>query len=235
MLDIHTHILPGIDDGAKNVNDSVELLLQMQKQGVTSAAATPHFFPATAVLEDFLAERDEAYGKLFSAAGKDFPIKVLPGAEVLYFEGIGSFEDIGKLTIGNSRYLLLELLGLNRIDGKIISDIEKLGNNFGIVPIIAHVERYCRYRGYKRLTDAIASGAALCQVNADFISSKQSVRAVKKLLKRGLVDFVASDCHDPLLRPVKLDAAFRFIRGFNPDAEKAIRQKTEKVESELIL
>ena len=234
MLDMHSHILPGVDDGAKTTEDSLKLLEQMCSQNIDVAVATVHFYPDLTVLQEFLEERQRAKKQLDVLTGKDFPVKILLGAEVFYFGGIGKFTGIKKLTIENSNYLLLELLGLKKIDDKVIKDIVSIKEDLGLIPIIAHVERYCKYRGYKKLISAIAEKKALCQINATFDKSRAEIRAVKKLLKAGLIDFVASDCHDPLHRPVNIDTAFAALREISPCETDKIIKKTEKLKKELM-
>ena len=196
--------------------------------------ATPHFFPGSAVLEDFLIKRDAALKELNSVLDENFPLKVLPGAEVLYFGGIGNAEAISRLTLAGSRYLLLELLGLKKIDSKVIDDICALNRNLGLIPIIAHVERYCKYKGFKDLLSLIKSGGALCQINATFSGSKAESRAVKEMLKAGLIDFVASDCHHPEKRPVKLNGAFAALKEISREETEKILEKSKKLESEIL-
>ena len=234
MIDLHAHILPGIDDGAKTPQQGKELLIQMNNQGVTTVAATPHFFPSSAVLEDFFELRNTALKELKALLDDDFPVTVIPGAEVLYFGGIGNVEAIKSLTLGGSRYLLLELLGVRKIDSKVINDIVALNRNFGLVPIIAHVERYCKYKGYKDLLSLIESGEALCQINATYTESKAETRAVKEMLGRSLISFVASDCHHPRRRPVRLKEAFDVLGKTAPGEVRRIIEQSEKTESELL-
>ncbi|MBR4910968.1 MAG: hypothetical protein IKZ47_06585 [Clostridia bacterium] len=232
MLDLHTHILPAVDDGARTAEEGVALLRQMQEQGVTAAVATPHFFPGSMELEDFLERRNAALKEL-TAAGGDIQVKIIAGAEVLYFGGIGRFENVRRLTVGGSRYLLLELLGVKAIDEKVIKDITDLGERLDIIPVIAHTERYCRYKGYRKLVSAIADGRALCQINAGFSGSKPETRAVKKLLRRGLIDFIASDCHSPVSRPVKIEAGIKALRMISATATNAVIKKCNALEEEL--
>lgn len=234
MIDLHSHILPGIDDGAKTPQEGKELLNQMSAQGVSTVVATPHFFPASVALEDFLSKRSWALKELSALLDAGFPVRILPGAEVLYFGGIGRVEAIKDLTLAGSRYLLLELLGVRKIDRKVIADITALKENFNIMPIIAHVERYCKYKGYKNLLSLIESGGALCQINATYTESKAETRAVKELLGRGLIDFVASDCHHPVKRPVKLDSAFSALRAVSPSETERIIKKSQNIESEIL-
>lgn len=234
MLDLHSHILPNIDDGAKTVEDSIKLLQQMKNQGVTTAVATPHFYPDDMIFDDFIYARSEAADKLLLSLENSFDIRILLGAEVLYFSGIGSAEDIKKLTLAGSNYLLLELIGLKEINDKVIKDIIDLKDNLGITPIIAHTERYSKYKGYKRLLELIENGRALCQINSTYTFSSVHKRAVKKLLKNGLVHFIASDCHNPERRPVFLSSAFDGIRRISPKEFDRIIKNTETIERELI-
>lgn len=234
MLDMHSHILPGIDDGAKTAEDSLKLLEQMRDQGVTVAVATAHFYPDSAVLEEFLSRRQDALKCVRQAAGEDFPVKILPGAEVLYFGGIGKFEGIKQLALGKTRYILLELSGLEKIDDKVITDLISVREEQGLTPVIAHTERYCKYKGFKKLLALISEGKALCQINATFKSSRAEYRAVKRLVKAGLVDFLASDCHSPVDRPVRLSSAYASLREISPEKTEKIIAKTNELEKELM-
>lgn len=233
MIDIHSHILPGVDDGAAAPYDSAELLKQMQKQGVTVAAATPHFYPGNMAVDDYIETRARSLDSIKKSA-EECGIKILLGAEVLYFHGIGSAAEISKLTIEGGKYLIVELLGLNCIDDHVIKDIENIRNNFGITPIIAHIERYCKYKGYKKLFSLIDDGVALSQINATFFLSFSEKRAVKKLIKSGRVHFVASDCHHPKKRPVYLKKAFEVIRDISEEQYNRILKSSDNIERELL-
>ena len=233
MLDIHSHILPAVDDGAKTVQETARLLAQMKDQGVTTVVATPHFFPLGTVLDDFLCMRETA-AKEISPLCREQGINLVLGAEVLYFGGIGKVESMRRLTLGGGDYLLLELLGLKKIDDRVIRDIEALKNEVGITPIIAHVERYSRYRGYKKLFPLFENGVALCQINASFFASKQETRAVKKLIATELVSLLGSDCHSSVNRPVRLNTGIAALRAISSRQTRIILQNGEKLEKELI-
>ena len=234
MLDIHSHILPAVDDGAKSVEESARLLAQMKDQGVTTVVATPHFFPLGAVLDDFLELRKTA-AKEISQLAREQDINLVLGAEVLYFGGIGKVENMRRLTLGDSDYLLLELLGLKKIDDRVIRDIKALKNEIGLTPIIAHVERYSRYRGYKKLFPLFENGEALCQINASFFTSKQETRAVKKLLAGELVSLLGSDCHSSINRPVRFNKGIAELRAISSRQTRIILENGEKLEKELTL
>ena len=232
MLDIHSHILPAVDDGAKNTQETALLLEQMKNQGVTTVVATPHFYPLGSVLDDFLELRATA-AKEISELCREKGINLILGAEVLYFGGIGKVENMRSLTVGGSDYLLLELLGLKRIDDKVIADIEALKRELKITPVIAHVERYSRYRGYKKLFPLFENGTAVCQINAAFFNSKHETRAVKKLLGSGLVSLLGSDCHSSVNRPVRFDKGIDALRAISARQTRIILENGEKLEKEL--
>ena len=88
-FDIHSHILPGIDDGAKDITESAELINFMKKEGITEVIATPHFYPNEMSLGDFLEHRNNAYETLCSNLDGDIP-RIYIGCEILYFKRMGA-------------------------------------------------------------------------------------------------------------------------------------------------
>ena len=102
MIDFHTHILPGVDDGSKNVEESLLMLDSMKNQGVKTVIATPHFYANDESVESFLSRRNEAFSSLKKSLA-DGP-EIILGAEVRYYDGISRLEDLKKLRIeGRSR------------------------------------------------------------------------------------------------------------------------------------
>jgi len=110
MLDIHTHILPNIDDGSRSVAESVAMIRASMEQGVNRLALTPHFYPERESPKRFLERRGESARELSAAlAGMKQLPKMCLGAEVAYFEGMSRTEHIDSLCIGRTRMLLVEL------------------------------------------------------------------------------------------------------------------------------
>lgn len=211
LVDIHSHILPAVDDGAKDVEASVKLLEAMKTQGITDVIATPHFYASEQNIDDFRRTVREAKEELDSAVfGLDLP-KIIIGAEVHYFRGIGKSNGITELTLGNSNYMLLELSN-SEISQSVLNDIRDLSSNFGITPIIAHVERYANERGFKKLLDLIASGVCYAQVNATSVLYAPLKRVTHKLMKKGYISFVATDSHSPEHRPPLMGDALELIK-----------------------
>ena len=197
LIDIHTHILYGVDDGAKDINDSMGLLDEEREQGVDQVILTPHYgpkfgHPDTEVLrEKFEAIREKAY--------KYYPeIQLYLGSELYYQQGTVSDLKQGKaLTMNGTRYVLVEFATSDAY-----SHIYRAVQDFvyaGYIPILAHVERYKAVFGHvDKIVELIETGAYI-QINAEsLIGGIFDKRAsfCKKIMKEGLVHFLGTDCHD---------------------------------------
>ena len=182
----------------------------MKAQGITDVIATPHFDANSDNLDDYLIKIRDAK-KLLEAAceGLDLPSFYL-GSEVYYFQGIGKSAGIRALSLCGSAYLLLEL-PIHTIDEKIINDILDLSDTLGIIPIIAHVERLYGERGFKKLCSLFANGSAYAQVNAASVLKGSYRKITRKLIKSGLITFIATDAHSPDGRPPVMDQAMKQI------------------------
>lgn len=210
-IDIHSHILPCVDDGAKDTETALTLLEMLKEQGITSVMATPHFYPATDSAEDFFEKVNAAFANLKAAAeGKNLP-KIHLGCELHYFNGIGKSSSVKQFCLNNTKYVLLELSYGEPITKNVLQDIIDISEQQGLIPILAHIERYSRVKGYKKLLKLIESGYGLAHVNADGIISKEESKCCEKLIKGGYISFVASDTHSPHRRPPKFSDAFNHI------------------------
>lgn len=206
FIDIHSHILPGVDDGAKDLAMSLELLRMMKAQGITDVVATPHFDARYENFDEYTERVQTAYNQLLnSVSGEGLP-NIYLGSEVYYFKGIGKCHGISNFTIDDSKCLLLELSGMP-IDDDMIKDITDIYANIGVQPIIAHIERYAGIKGFKKILKLVESGVVLAQVNAASFFMLPFKRTVKKLIKRGYVSFLATDTHSIDSRPPLLDKA----------------------------
>lgn len=203
MIDIHTHIIPGFDDGSVSLEMTRTLLLEHLANGVSTVVATPH--------QNKIHKDKEKLIGLFSKLKedvKDIPIKLLLGSEIYYYDGL--IEDLKNnciLTMAGSKYVLVEFS--TRIETN-ISDIVYDITIAGFKPIIAHIERY-DYLTTNDYLDIKANGA-LIQVNAHSFEHKEYKKSVAYLLKNELVDFVASDCHNTTSRNVDFSQAKKIIQ-----------------------
>lgn len=211
LIDIHSHILPEMDDGAKNIEESKKLLKMLKDQGIDLVVATPHFYPMDMNLEDFIEKRRAKIEYLESETkGQGFP-RIFRGAEVYYFTGIGKSELIKTLAIENTNYLLLEI-PLENITDSLLNDIRDIRENLKLLPIIAHIERYAKVKRFKHLLKLIDEGVCMAQVNTSSVIKRSLRKTSKNLLKRGYISFIASDAHSSEHRPPHFDEAFLEIQ-----------------------
>lgn len=210
MFDIHSHILPSVDDGAADINVSLKLLQMMRSQGITEVVATPHFYAMNQEIGEFERRVSEAYLELMKETrGMELP-RVSIGSEVFYFNGIGRSEGIRELTLCGSQFILLELPNC-KFDSDILRDITDMYDRLGLVTVLAHLERYSSERGYNKVLDLIDNETVFAQINASSLFSKHLKRPAMKLIKSGLASFLASDAHSVENRPPMIKQALEFI------------------------
>ena len=214
MIDIHCHVLPGIDDGSRNVEMSIQMLRESKAQGVEWMCFTPHFYADMTDPQSFFLKRNQAAQLLLkkmketetehindSIEGISFPGFVL-GAEVHYYRGIGRSEDVGKLCIGNSRYLLLEPT-FRSWTPAFLEDVRSLRDEMDLKVIIAHIERYLDQDKHL-VRELLDEQGIYIQSNAEAFIDRKTRKKVMKLLSEGRIDFLGSDCHNMTYRPPNL-------------------------------
>jgi len=210
IFDIHSHILPGVDDGPTEIETSLQLLSSMKEQGITDVIATPHFFATHENLEEYISKVNSAYTLLKEESKhKDLP-NIYLGSEVFYFSGMGKISSVKSLSLCNSKYILLEL-PFCPITDNIIKNISDLSENLGLTPIFAHIERYARLRGFKKVLKLISENVALAQINCSSVLDPYYKRTIAKLINKGLVSFLATDAHSLNSRPPMMDKALKEI------------------------
>ena len=233
-LDIHSHVLPAVDDGAKDIEASIALLQMMQSQGVTHVIATPHFYPDTDSAEDFLERVSDSFFKLRREADINNLPQIFLGCELRYFRGISKSNSINQFAITGTNYLLLELPYGEAITKSVLQDITNIYEESGLMPILAHIERYYKVSGYKKLLKLIADGYALGQINAAGVISKEEGKLCEKLIKGGYVSFLASDAHSVEHRPPLIKEALSHItERFGKSAANRLIIKSNKLLEEI--
>lgn len=193
IIDIHTHILPGVDDGAANAEESLAMLRLQKKAGVERMYLTPHFYPRRQEFEEFLENRAAGWEQLRAVtAGADVPEMRL-GAEVHYSPDILEL-DLHRLTLGDSDFLLLEMPHqlYPAIGEQVVSRLLEQG----ITPILAHVERFPYFRKDPGLLKRLIDLGALGQVSADVLNLKMDKGFARACLSCGLAQLVGSDAHN---------------------------------------
>lgn len=196
MIDTHSHILPGIDDGSQDIEESIEMLKEAYEAGFTAIISTSHYIEESYHTDT--ARREELIQILQERLEKEnINIKIYNGAEAYIVSNLTELIQKEILpTINSTRYLLMELPMHSEIIylDYIISNLQ----NQGIVPIIAHPERYSYVqKNPKILMDLIEKGV-LFQANYGSIIGnygREAEKTVKKLLKNGIVHFLGTDSH----------------------------------------
>lgn len=208
MIDFHTHILPGIDDGSKNCEESLEMLRKLSQQGVTTVIATPHFNPDKESVEEFVKRRSESLSLLRAQMSSDLP-EIIPGAEIAYYEGISNLENLAMLSIGETKLLLLEM-PMAKWSEFAVDELKKLSNVKGYTIVIAHIERYMNAQSVSTWQHLRSIGI-LSQVNASFFIKLTTRKRALKMLRNGEINALGSDCHNLTSRPPCIGQAFDVI------------------------
>lgn len=209
MTDFHSHILPLIDDGSQSVQESIDLLKEEKKQGITLVAATPHFnLRENSSVEEFLQRREKAYKALKKEAPDDLP-KILLGAEVEYFYGIAGLENLSSLCLQNTELLLLEM-PFEPWSKMVVNEVKILAKQPGIIPVLAHIDRYLRFQTADTLKELLMNGV-IFQANAEAFLGFFTRGKVLKMLERRQIGFLGSDCHNMQYRPPRLRQAVDLI------------------------
>lgn len=207
MIDFHTHILPGVDDGSESVESSVKMLKKEWEQGTRQVVLTPHFYPGRDQLETFLRRRQDAFVKLQQAlTGKTEISQLILAAEVGFYSGMSHSDMLNELTIGDTRYILVEMppVGWTSSMYRELEDIYRLQ---GLTPIIAHVERYLNPLWPNRILKQLEQLPVLIQANGSFFTDFGTRGLAIRLLKQGAIHLIGSDCHGVEHRPPGLKAA----------------------------
>lgn len=220
MTDLHTHCLPSIDDGAKDLEESIALLRDSFAQGVALCAATPHcVLRGQEDLETFLNRREGSFRLMMDAAqreGSPIPAVIL-GAEVYLDHDINRYEGVERLCMEDSSAMLLEF-PVEKYNPQYAEWIDSLCLK-GIVPVIAHVDRY-DWR--ERLFADLSGVNAAYQINASRFLDFSGRRLVKNLLKKDLFFFVSSDMHRLKARPCNMRKAFLEARKRYQDSADSL-------------
>lgn len=210
MIDIHTHILPLVDDGAGNFGEAIEMLKLAYEMGTNEMVLTPH----CAKIYGFANEAEEIREKFeyFSdIAGRKerIPIRLYPGMEVLY-EGKERMKKSKEyyLTLNDSRYLLMEFMF--DISRRTFLEGIDWARECGVIPVVAHPERYdCVQEDWKLVREAQKMGAGI-QVNEGSLFGRYgqlSRHTAHIFLEKKMVQCIASDAHHLTNRTPKLDRA----------------------------
>lgn len=214
-VDIHTHILPGVDDGAENFKEALEMLRIAKSNGTTDLVLTPHYLVRDS-RSDGLSKREikSRFNTFKEAAEAQCPgISLYLGAETFAVSNIEDvLDDDGLITVNNTNYVLLEF-GFNDFVSRTLKITEVLSQN-GYIPIIVHPERYLFIQRNPRDIIKYLEQGAILQVNTCSLAGYNGPLAqdvALSFLENGLASAIASDAHSTYQRVPDLSETYSFV------------------------
>ncbi len=215
MVDLHTHILPGVDDGAEDIQVSLQMLQLQAESGVTSVVCTPHFYADEESAEQFLQRREsgwkrlqEGLEQLSEEERKKLPTPVL-GAEVAWMPELPVLCDLTAFAIAKTEYFLLEL-PMGPWNNRFIDQLYQFLGCCGMTPVIAHYDRYMYHQKRAHLEEILNMSLPI-QLSASCLLEPAMKRDAIKLIRHRQVHVLASDCHDCSHRKPNLGAAMKVV------------------------
>ncbi|WML58617.1 CpsB/CapC family capsule biosynthesis tyrosine phosphatase [Neobacillus sp. PS2-9] len=212
MVDIHSHILPGVDDGARDLSESIEMAKVAVNQGIHTIVATPHHMNNRYEndKESILAKVEELNRVLLD---EKINLKVLPGQEVrIHGELVEGYSAGEILPVNHTQYVLVEFSSSHvpRYTETMFYDLQ----NKGLIPVIVHPERNQEIIENPEILYNLIQKGALSQVTASSVCGdfgKKIKNFSHQLIEANLTHFIASDAHDTFSRPFKMREAFDLI------------------------
>lgn len=213
-IDFHSHILPGMDDGASDVKESLAMLKMLSDAKVDKVILTPHFYLQNEKIDSFLKRREAAFEKLSEAASevRGCP-ELLLGAEVYFYPSLSADPDFHRLCIENTNYILLEL-PFEQFHDNFYSSYSKFSNNCEQKIIFAHIERYLSFGNTPGdIMRIFEYGNALCQMNCSspLEASLLKKKTMLRFISDGLISAVGTDAHNTSRRPPMYGKAEKLI------------------------
>lgn len=208
-IDLHSHILPQLDDGSDSVEMSLAMLYQMAEQGVDVVCATSHYYAKYSSIPAFCERRAEALERLSSVLTAELP-RVLPAAEVAYFPHMEE-QDLMPLCIQGTRTLMLEMPFADWTDLQ-VEAVETLALDCGYQVVLVHPERFCFSGSNRSQLRRLAQLPIGLQVNAGSLIRWQTRRLALDLLQLAQMPLLGSDCHNLTSRPPNLKEGRAVIR-----------------------
>ena len=209
LTDYHSHFLPAMDDGPEDAWMSIEMLGMWKAQGVDRVIATPHFYPHRESIESFLSRRESAFDSLGMVIRSP---RTGQGAEVRVEKGISEVERMRELTLAGSRYILLEL-PYAPFKEWMTAEIYNLKYNFGLIPVIAHIDRYTQWYAKDDMSQVLSVQGAVLQINNEALFKRSTRKFALKIIRGGLPVIFGSDAHNTGERPPNVEAAWKILRS----------------------
>ena len=219
MIDLHSHILFDIDDGPDTLYESMRLCEMGMEYGIDRMTATSHLYHPGEVVQ-YLRRRNDRILRLREEIQKrGLDLRLYPGAEVYVDDAIFTAEHLDKVTLNGSRYLLVEFEFHGLSAHRLIRYVDAVFE-MGLVPIIAHPERYSYLQQDFGLVQFLRERGAYFQINADSLAGLtgfEEFDLAYRMVRHHAASFIATDAHSHLGRANDL---LRMIRQFPPDISR---------------
>lgn len=200
MIDFHNHLMPGVDDGASDVDESRSGLAVMREQGITTIITTPHLRASLTdrprELERYLSDLDRAFDQLATLAATEFPdLRLERGVELMLDTPAPAMGDL-RLHLAGSTFVLMEFPHMS-IPPNSAMAVRQL-RSIGVIPIVAHPERYSNMATNVELIESWRDSGAYIQVNSGSLVGQYGNTARRlawQVLEQGWADYLSSDYH----------------------------------------
>jgi len=230
LTETHCHIIPNIDDGANSVEMSLKMIETLENYGAKTIILTPHYYSDSISYTDFVKKRNDAFEVLKENYKGD--VKLIAAAEVYVSDYLLHNDNLDGIKIANGNYALLEHSFSDSFSSKTFERLENLYYDFSVVPVLAHIERYNSLMSdFSKIEELIDMGC-MTQVNissfADF--PRHARKKILKLVDKGLVNLIGSDCHNMSGRaPVYEDGIKVILKHFGQSAVDEFMKNAEKI------
>jgi len=230
MIDIHSHILPAIDDGAKDINMSLEMLKIAVDKGIKKIVATPHYYRGyyENKYEDICKLVDEVSSIAYKS---DIDIDIIPGQEIFLAGHILELYKEGIIRgLAETKYMLIEL-PMNTMPKDALDIIYELKVE-GVKPIIAHPERYMYIIEKPSRINVFIEEGCFFQINGGSIKGlfgKTVQKTAETLIRNGICDFIASDAHTTGGRAPGIGDALEIIKELDFNLAQDVLSNAQKL------
>lgn len=220
--DYHSHILPRMDDGAKDLETSLKMIDMLKAQGVDTVVSTSHFYAHRESVTSFVERRKKRFDELMAAAPA--VDRIILGAEVAIERGLSEKRNFEKLIIEGTDFVLLELPYMP-YSPWMREEIINIQIEYGVTPILAHINRYTEFYAKSQLEEVLDLSGAIIQLNNEVFSSRKDTAFALKLIKGGYPVVFGSDTHNLDKRKPNFDSFEKVMKkklkkGFDEFVEK---------------
>ena len=212
--DFHCHVLPGIDDGAANIEVSLELIRMQAQQGVKNIVATPHYRMHSQSVQHFLKKRKAAYELVMENRFDGMP-NIMLASEIALERNLSELNDIEQLGNTSMNTLLLEL-PFEPYRRWMVEEIEEISYKTKMQIIVAHLDRYVDIYDTRDYNDILSIPDAIFQFNLSAFSKRSSKKLIKRLIKEDYPILFGTDCHNLSSRKPNFDVLARSMKKYEP-------------------